>query len=262
VCDDECPDGTFDLALLEHVPLPDEAWDDLVGWDGWTAGMVRAALTEIARAAGQTPAQVLARAGRRLTQAVADHQIESERAEAELVRAEADRAAATARARELNTLPAPAMDKVIRYEAHLSRQLTQTLQLLDRFQAARVAGRLRPAEADEWDRGSVSSGGPGDESADRTQPGADAPVAEAADSADRTPPAAASPPVVAAEAPFPARNAAGSADRTHVRPENPSDAVTREAIAAYRDEFARLMAQMHGAGRAGGQQNGAVKRAQ
>ncbi|MDB5313278.1 MAG: hypothetical protein JWO38_7480, partial [Gemmataceae bacterium] len=130
-------------------------------------------------------------------------------------------------ARQVNLLPTHSTDKVIRYEAHLSRQLTQTFQLLDRLQAARAEGRFHPPAAGEWESECVP------------------PVGSEAVSAERTQFAAADPPQVAAELVPPAVQAVVSAERTQSAPEVPPAAAAvplspagREVVSAERTQSA------------------------
>ncbi|MDB5308853.1 MAG: hypothetical protein JWO38_3055, partial [Gemmataceae bacterium] len=194
------------FVFLWDLDLPDAAWDDPVGWDGWTAGSVRAVLTALGEETEQSPADLLAAAGRQLERETAAQRGKVARLEAGLARAEADLAGAVELARQVNLLPTQSTDKVIRYEAHLSRQLTQTFQLLDRLQSARAGGRLRPPAAgmtptEEWEPECMPPTGREAVSTERTQLGEQIPAA------------------VAAELVPPAGQAVDSAERTQSAPE-------------------------------------------
>ncbi|MDB5313263.1 MAG: hypothetical protein JWO38_7465, partial [Gemmataceae bacterium] len=209
------------FVFLWDLDLPDAAWDDPVGWDGWTAGHVRAVLTALGEETEQSLANLLAQAGRELERETAALRGKVARLEAGLARAEADLAGAVELARQVNLVPSQSTDKVIRYEAHLSRQLTQTFQLLDRLQAARAGGRFRPPVAamtptEEWESECVP------------------PVGKEIVSAERTQFAAADPPEVAAE-PVPlARRGVDSAERTQSAPEIPPAVVVDPVSSAGR----------------------------
>ncbi|MDB5314042.1 MAG: hypothetical protein JWO38_8244, partial [Gemmataceae bacterium] len=154
------------------------------------------------------------------------------RLEAGLARAEADLAGAVELARQVNLVPTQSTDKVIRYEAHLSRQLTQTFQLLDRLQAARAA---RPPAAGEWESGYVAPVESEVVSAERTQTGPERPPEMAAEpvppagqavvSAERTQSAPEISPAVVVEPVLPAGRAVVSAERTQFADCSPSGAL-------------------------------------
>jgi hypothetical protein len=121
----------------------DRPWD----WTGWTVGIVRKGVALIA-AQAQFPADKL------LARMVVSHReavVEKAPKVRELTRkAQALRRrvkAAEDRERLRRLLPEPVtLDKVLRYEAHVSRQLLQTLHTLERLQAAR-AGAAVPVPA-------------------------------------------------------------------------------------------------------------------
>ncbi|MDB5312941.1 MAG: hypothetical protein JWO38_7143, partial [Gemmataceae bacterium] len=221
--------GPLDDALfLGDLDLPDAAWEDPAGWDGWTAGSVREVLAAFGDETGQDPADILAAAGRQLERETAGLRGKVARLEAGLARAEADLGGAVELARQVNLVPTHSTDKVMRYEAHLSRQLTQTFQLFDRLQAARAGGRFRPPAAGEWESGCVPPAGSEAVSADRTQFAAERPpevsaepvppVGQAVVSAERTQSAPEVPPALVVEQVPPVVQAVGSAERTQSGP--------------------------------------------
>ena len=57
----ECPD-IEDSEFLAGVGIPEGELDDAYGWDGWTAGMVRKGLTELAYDLGIAPERLLTKA--------------------------------------------------------------------------------------------------------------------------------------------------------------------------------------------------------
>lgn len=110
-------------------------------WPGWTAGAVRRAADAAAAHAGHgTTADELLTTARESRRAWVEGQAaEVARLEGE-VRAAGERVAARRR-RELlrRAIPdAATLDKVTRYEAHLSRQFTHAVHTLERLQAARA----------------------------------------------------------------------------------------------------------------------------
>jgi hypothetical protein len=120
---------------------PDDAYDDAP----WTAGLVRRAVASIAKQGKTTPEKLLARA-------VRDAQQQHDEATAR-IKSLSDKVKALERKRQLligrtqarRLLPEDAAEeKVLRYEAHLSRQLSQTLHELERLQANRAERQEPP----------------------------------------------------------------------------------------------------------------------
>jgi hypothetical protein len=133
----ELPDDCF-----AELGVPSDFLADPWAWDGWTAAAVRDGIDLLAFEAdahppdGYTPAAsalVHLKDWRRQTRA------ETARREAEVARLQ-ERAAARQDAKVHQALlpRQPALDIVLRYEAHLHRQLLQSLHTLERLQAARV----------------------------------------------------------------------------------------------------------------------------
>ena len=122
----------LDDADLPGIP-PDLHSDDYPEWAGWTAGIVRRGVQRIAAQAGTHPDALLPAALDATRMQVIRTRCEAERVEKRL---------SDYRCRAL--LPEPdTLDKVMRYEAHLSRQLWSTLHELEALQARRK-GQITP----------------------------------------------------------------------------------------------------------------------
>jgi hypothetical protein len=137
-----------DRKFLAAVGVPNEEQSDAYAWDGWTAGMVRQGLSKTATETGRTPERLLERACtvRREKQEEAREAIHKLRARAKDLRrrlaARRDQAVRECLLPDVTTL-----QKVTRYEAHLSRQMTQALHELQRLQAARAGQQVPPPAA-------------------------------------------------------------------------------------------------------------------
>jgi hypothetical protein len=139
---EDSPDATA-ASFLVRLGVPKDEVDRPWDWTGWSVGMVRQAVEMIA-AHGQFPVDKL------LARMVVTHR-EDTREKAAKVRGLAQKAqairrrvkAAEDRERLRRLLPdAVTLDKVLRYESHVSRQLLQSLQTLERLQAARAGAAL------------------------------------------------------------------------------------------------------------------------
>jgi hypothetical protein len=136
-----------DEGWLAELGVPKEELCDAYEWTGWTADMVRRAGAQIARAAKVRPDKLLARTVEDRGQVEADTRERVEDLERNVkdlrrrIRTREDRL------RQRRMLPDdPTLNKVTRYEAHLSRQMLQALHTLERLQRAR-AGEPVPAPA-------------------------------------------------------------------------------------------------------------------
>jgi hypothetical protein len=142
----ECPD-IEDSEFLASVGMPEEELDDAYRWDGWTAGMVRQGVAELAESVGIAPEKLLAKAAKKRRGIQEQNMDEVQRLEATVkvlrrrVKAKEDRLKQERMLPEAHTL-----QKITRYEAHLSRQLLQALHELQRLQAAR-GGQAVPLPA-------------------------------------------------------------------------------------------------------------------
>jgi hypothetical protein len=143
----EVPD-LDDQRFLAAIGVPADEQDNAYHWTGWTALMVKRALAILAQGAKQAPAKLLARAvqERRKTQEKNQAEVtELEQKARELrgrIREQENRLRQRRLLPEGNTL-----DKITRYEAHLSRQMLQALHTLERLQAARAGQSITPPAA-------------------------------------------------------------------------------------------------------------------
>jgi hypothetical protein len=137
-----------DERWLTALGVPAEQVRDAYEWDGWTAGMVRLAWGQIARAGRVKPETLLAWAvaDRRREEADARERIpDLEKTVKDLRRRVRTR---EQRQRQRRMLPDDAtLNKVTRYEAHLTRQMLQALHTLERLQAARAGQAVPPPAA-------------------------------------------------------------------------------------------------------------------
>jgi hypothetical protein len=139
-CADKVAEGEIDPEeLLESVSVPglpdSDSWE---GYEGWTAGMVRAVVENVAQATGEEPEELLGAA------------IRSARWKAERTRLEAEKVERDLRnmARERLLPDDKTLEKVARYEAHLSRGLYKALHELEALQARRTGGAVPLARLD------------------------------------------------------------------------------------------------------------------
>jgi hypothetical protein len=131
-CADKVSEGEVDPEeLLESVSvsgLPDS--DSWVGYEGWTAGTVRAVIEKIAQATGEEPEELLEAATRRARWKAERTKLEAEKVERDLRNMVRER-----------LLPDDkTLEKVARYEAHLSRLFHKALHELEAMQARRSGG--------------------------------------------------------------------------------------------------------------------------
>jgi len=136
-----------DSDFLASVGIPEDELDEAYGWHGWTAGMVRKGLAELAYGVSREPEKLLAKALRKRQDIQKQNTDAMQRLEATVkvlrrrVKAKEDRLKQERMLPDANTL-----QKITRYEAHLSRQLLQALHELQRLQAVR-GGRAVPLPA-------------------------------------------------------------------------------------------------------------------
>lgn len=137
-----------DRQFLAAVGVPEEWRDEPDWWGGWTARLVRNGVEQIAKEDRMTADELTARAVREADRTVTVYRRQVTRLEEELAELAATTQAAERVARSRASLPgADAIDKMMRYEAHLTRQLTQTLHLLERIQATRRGSPSAPPAA-------------------------------------------------------------------------------------------------------------------
>jgi hypothetical protein len=139
-CADKVAEGEVDPEeLLESVSvagLPDsDFWE---GYEGWTAGLVRAVIEAVARATDEEPEELLEAATR-------DARFKTERTKLEAEKVERD---LRNMARERLLPDEKTLEKVARYEAHLSRGLYKAMHELEALQARRTGGAAPLARLD------------------------------------------------------------------------------------------------------------------
>jgi hypothetical protein len=140
--------GGFDIseaAFLVRVGVPEDELDAPWDWQGWTAGMVRRGIALVAAHAEYPADKLLSRMAATNREYIEEkrHEVRSLTAKAQSIRRRAK--AAEDRSRLHRLLPdASMLEKLSRYEAHLSRQLSQALHELERLKAARDGAAVLP----------------------------------------------------------------------------------------------------------------------
>jgi hypothetical protein len=130
-CADKVVEGEVDPEeLLESISVPalpdSDPWE---GYEGWTAGLVRAVIEAVARATDEGPEELLEAATRSARFKVERAKLEAEKVERDLRNM----------ARERLLPEEKTLEKVARYEAHLSRGLYKALHELEVLQVRRAA---------------------------------------------------------------------------------------------------------------------------
>src|SRR5215208_1516723 len=125
--------------LLESVSVPglpdSDSWE---GYEGWTAGLVRAVIEAVAQATDEEPEELLEAATRSAQWKAERSKLEAEKVERDLRNM----------ARERLLPDEKTLEKVARYEAHLSRGLYKALHELEALQARRTGGAAPLARLD------------------------------------------------------------------------------------------------------------------
>jgi hypothetical protein len=139
-CADKVAEGEVDTeVLLESVSVPglpdSDSWE---GYEGWTAGLVRAVIEAVARATDEEPEELLEAATR-------DARFKVERTTREVEKVERD---LSNMARERLLPDGKTLEKVARYEAHLSRLFHKALHELEALQVRRAGGAAPLARLD------------------------------------------------------------------------------------------------------------------
>jgi hypothetical protein len=139
-CADKVAEGEVDpLELLESVSVPglpdSDSWE---GYEGWTAGLARAVIEAVARATEEEPEELLEAATR-------DARFKMERTKREAEKVERD---LRNMARERLLPDEKTLEKVARYEAHLSKGLYKALHELEALQVRRTGGAAPLARLD------------------------------------------------------------------------------------------------------------------
>src|SRR5215204_2095541 len=130
-CADKVAEGEVDPEEL----LGSDSWE---GYKGWTAGLVRAVTEKIAQATAEEPEELLEAAIRSAKWKAERSQLEAEKVERDLRNM----------ARERLLPDEKTLEKVARYEAHLSRGLYKGLHELEALQVRRTGGAAPLARLD------------------------------------------------------------------------------------------------------------------
>jgi hypothetical protein len=139
-CADKVAEGEVDsLELLESISVPglpdSDSWE---GYEGWTAGLVRAVIEKVAKATDEEPEELLEAAIRSAKWKAERSKLEAEKVELDLRNM----------ARERLLPDEKTLEKVARYEAHLSRLFYKTLHELEALQTRRSGGSAPLARLD------------------------------------------------------------------------------------------------------------------
>jgi hypothetical protein len=129
------PEDLLERISIPGVPDDAEARED---FKGWTAGAVRAGIEAIARETNEDPAELLEVATAEAKRAIIGKEQAAEQVAKDL--------ATMSRERLLPRVEI--LEKVARYEAHLSRQLYKALHELEALQARRLGGSAPLARLD------------------------------------------------------------------------------------------------------------------
>jgi hypothetical protein len=139
-CADKIAEGEVDPEeLLESISVPglpnSDSWE---GYEGWTAGLVRAVIEKVAQATDEEPEELLEAAIRSAQWKAKRSKLEAEKVERDLRNM----------ARERLLPDETTLEKVARYEAHLSRGLYKALHELEALQVRRSGGAAPLARLD------------------------------------------------------------------------------------------------------------------
>ena len=139
-CADKVAEGELDPEeLLESISVPalpdSDPWE---GYEGWTAGLVRAVIDAIAKATDEEFEELLEAATRDARFKMERTKRETEKVERELRNM----------ARERLLPDEKILEKVARYEAHLSRGLYKAMHELEALQTRRLGGAAPLARLD------------------------------------------------------------------------------------------------------------------
>jgi hypothetical protein len=139
-CADKVAEGEVDPEeLLGNVSVPglpdSDSWE---GYKGWTAGLVRAVIEKVAQATDEEPEELLEAAIRSAKWKAERSKLEAEKVERDLRNMARERLLPTERI----------LEKIARYEAHLSRGLYKALHELEALQVRRTGGAAPLARLD------------------------------------------------------------------------------------------------------------------
>jgi hypothetical protein len=145
--DDE-PVDIEDEEFLAGIGVPEGWRAEPDWWDGWTAGLVLAGVRVVAAEEGMTADDLLDRAILETTLTADRERRKAARLEVEFSELVEKCAVAEDAARQRALVPgADTLDRVMRYEGHLARQLSQTLNTLERLQMTRAGTPSTPPVA-------------------------------------------------------------------------------------------------------------------
>lgn len=137
-----------DQEFLAEFGLPPEYVDNPFEWPGWTLGYLRKAVRTVAEDFDITPSALVARARTGRARQQDEYRETEARLRAEVAELRPRVEATRRRALVRRAVPdAGTLDKLCRYEAHLSRQMLQSLHTLERLQAARAGREVPPPAA-------------------------------------------------------------------------------------------------------------------
>ncbi len=146
--EDDDPPDMEDPDFLEALGVPEDELDAPYDWAGWTAGMVRLGWAALAKAGNRTLDKLLTRAMEEGQRNRAQRQEGVKAIDAKVKDLRRRLKAKETRLTRERILPdGGTLQKVTRYEAHLSRQMYQALHELQRLQAARNGNALPPPAA-------------------------------------------------------------------------------------------------------------------
>jgi hypothetical protein len=148
---DPVPDPMTDpraKRFLLAVGVPEDHHDEPEGWGGWTAGAVRLGVERIARTVKWSRPKLLDRAVKESVGHLSDWRERRANVERQQEEVRERTRAEEREARRRAVVPiAEVVDVVMRYEAHLHKQLSATLHELERRQAYRSACPPQPPMA-------------------------------------------------------------------------------------------------------------------
>jgi hypothetical protein len=133
-------------SFLIDIGVPREWVHKPESWDGWTVKVLKKGLAIIARSNAMTVEEVIGQALRKAQKYMEEHAATAKELEGELASlspgAPIDGPTTSDEEQEefIPLMDHTALEKVMRYESHLSKQLFLTLELLDRLQANRSRG--------------------------------------------------------------------------------------------------------------------------
>jgi hypothetical protein len=129
------PEDLLDEIAIPGVPENSQTWED---YDGWSAGAVRAGIEAIASVTNEDPKELLEVAADAARRDFIGKEQAAEQVEQDLERM----------SRERSLPDEKTLEKVARYEAHLSRGLYKALHELEALQARRSGGAAPLARLD------------------------------------------------------------------------------------------------------------------